>query len=220
VSQLCRPVLNHIWAFPPNRETLGGTAYLIVENSRNILIDCPPWTDATRAFLAERGGVDWLVITHRQGMNPEIVRQLQLTLHCQILIQEQEAYLLPDATVQSFEKSYDITETCRAIWTPGYSPGASCVYSAREGGVLFTGRHLLPDQFGDPKPLRTAKTFHWPRQLRNVRSLLLQYTPDTLTVICPGANVGFLRGKTYIEQAYQKLQQLDLTAMEQLSVGV
>lgn len=220
MSQLCRPVVDHIWAFPPNRETLGGTAYLILENSQTILIDCPPWTDATRNFLQERGGVDWLVLTHRQGMNPEIVRQLQLTLHCQILIQEQEAYLLPDITVQSFEKSYCITENCTALWTPGYSPGSTCLYSARAGGVLFTGRHLLPDQSGNPKPLRMSKTFHWPRQLRSVRSLLQQYTPENLDIICPGANTGFLRGKTYIEQAYEKLQNLDLTAMERLPIGI
>lgn len=220
MSQQCRLVLNGIWAFPPNRETLGGTAYLIVENSQRILIDCPPWTEATQLFLQENGGVDWLILTHRQGLHPSIVRHLQSTFHCQILIQEQEAYLLPEASLQTFRQQDNQIEPCTVVWTPGYSPGASCVYYAAAGGVLFTGRHLLPDQTGNPKPLRTARTFHWPRQLRSVRSLLTHYDAASLRVICPGANIGFLRGKACIEQAYEKLQQLDLEEMERFPIPV
>ena len=39
--KLPRSVSETIFAFPPNRETLGGTAYLLLEPSGNILIDCP-----------------------------------------------------------------------------------------------------------------------------------------------------------------------------------
>ncbi|MGL5193174.1 MAG: MBL fold metallo-hydrolase, partial [Chroococcales cyanobacterium] len=41
-----RAVLDNIFAFSPNRETLGATAYLIVENNANILVDCPPWDES------------------------------------------------------------------------------------------------------------------------------------------------------------------------------
>ena len=210
-----RPVLESIWAFPPSRDTLGGTAYfLILENSQTVLIDCPAWNAATAAFLAQHGGVTWLVTTHRQGMSPAIAA-IQAQFHCAVVVQAQEAYLLPEVEVTPFEQSLTLTDHCRLLWTPGHSPGASCVYCDRHGGVLFTGRHLLPDREGNPTPLRTAKTFHWPRQLRSVQFLLDAFSEETLQHLCPGANLGFLRQQRSIVSAYRKLQQLDLMTLAQ-----
>jgi glyoxylase-like metal-dependent hydrolase (beta-lactamase superfamily II) len=197
---------------------LGGTAYLIVENSHNILIDCPSWTEATQAFLQEQGGVQWLILSHRQGMSAAVA-EIQKTFDAKILVQEQEAYLLPNTAVTTFQQSFDLSPTVQMFWTPGYSPGSSCVYY-RPQRVLFTGRHLLPDQMGTPKPLRTAKTFHWFRQLNSVQLILDRFTAYSLHTLCPGANTGFLRQQRFIDQAYFKLQQLDLLALRQSAVGV
>jgi len=60
-------------------------------------------------------------------------------------------------------------------------------------------------------PLRTAKTFHWPRQIKSFQSLLDRFTPETLQYICPAANTGFLPGQTGSDQAYQRLTSLDLS---------
>jgi hypothetical protein len=60
-------------------------------------------------------------------------------------------------------------------------------------------------------PLRTVKTFHWPRQLRSLHLLQQRFTPETLKFICPGANLGFLRGRHAIDQAYEYLKSLELT---------
>jgi glyoxylase-like metal-dependent hydrolase (beta-lactamase superfamily II) len=221
MSKEPRPVLNSIWAFPPNRETFGGTAYFIVENSpnipknipKNILIDCPSWDDRTQAFLAQHGGVEWLVLTHRQGMSPAVA-SIQAQFGCQVLVQEQEAYLLTDAVVTPFSTSVEISPSTQVFWTPGYSPGSACVYYRPEG-VLFSGRHLLPDASGSPQPLRTAKTFHWPRQLKHVQHLLDRFDEDSLRYLCPGANTGFLRQRRFIDRAYSKLQLLDLSTLRQ-----
>jgi glyoxylase-like metal-dependent hydrolase (beta-lactamase superfamily II) len=207
-----RRVLNTIFAFPPNRDTLGGTAYLIVGNAVNLLIDCPAWNEANEQFLREQGGVSSLLITHRGGIGK--VKEIQEAFGCKILIQEQEAYLLPGRDVMPFQGELAIASSCCAIWTPGHSPGSSCLYYPSEGGVLFTGRHLLPNQQGEPVPLRTSKTFHWPRQLRSIQLLRDRFTPETLNYICPGANTGALRGKGAIEQAYQRLDQLDLNKLQ------
>lgn len=212
-------VLESIFAFPPNRETLGGTAYLIVENDGNILVDCPAWTDHTNFFLQEQGGVDWLVLTHRQGISQQ-VRHIQETYTCQIIIQEQEAYLLPNLAVTTFQNEWEFAPHLQLLWTPGFSPGSACLYYQALGGVLFSGRHLLPNQQGQPVPLRTAKTFHWPRQMASVQRLLDQFTPETLQYICPGANTGFLRRQGKMEAAYTALSQLDLTQLRQAEVGL
>jgi glyoxylase-like metal-dependent hydrolase (beta-lactamase superfamily II) len=203
-----RPVLESIFAFPPNRDTLGGTAYFIVENAANLLIDCPAWNETNEQFLREQGGVSTLLITHRGGIGR--AREIQEAMKCKILIQEQEAYLLPGLDVIAFQHELTLSSHCCAIWTPGHSPGSSCIYYRGAGGVLFSGRHLLPNQQGEPVPLRTSKTFHWPRQIQSVQSLIERFTPETLNYICPGANTGALRGKGVIDQAYDWLAQLDL----------
>lgn len=207
-------VLDDIWAFPPNRDTFGGTSYLIVRNEGNILLDCPAWDEANQQFLQAVGGVRWLFITHRGGIGK--TKEIQSTFEkCEILIQEQEAYLLPGLRVTRFCHEFSISPYQKVIWTPGHSPGSSCLYHSVEGGILFSGRHLLPNQLGEPVPLRTAKTFHWPRQIGSIQLLLARFTPETLQHICPGANTGFLRGKRTMDQAYQRLASLDLAALRQ-----
>jgi glyoxylase-like metal-dependent hydrolase (beta-lactamase superfamily II) len=206
-------VLNSIFAFPPNRDTLGATAYLIVEKDANILVDCPAWDEANRNFVQQQGGVRWLFLTHRGAIAK--VDKIQADTGCEIIIEQHEAYLLPGLEVTAFEQELEIGDRARAIWTPGHSPGSSCLYYDASGGILFSGRHLLPDRDGQPAPLRTAKTFHWSRQLRSVRGILDRFAPETLSYIVPAANTGFLRGKRAIENAYEKLAGLDLKELSQ-----
>ena len=211
-SQTVKPphaVLNSIFAFPPNRDTLGGTSYFIVRNEGNILIDCPALVQTNQDFLRSHGGVRWLFLTHRGAIGK--TAEFQQAMGCEVLIQEQEAYLLPGLTVTTFAQEFTLT-TAQLIWTPGHSPGSSCLYYSDLGGVLFSGRHLLPNQQGEPMPLRTAKTFHWPRQIKSLQSLLERFTPETLQYICPGANTGFLRGKGVIDNAYQRLASVGFTS--------
>lgn len=211
--KLPQAIWNNIFAFPPNRDTLGGTAYFIVENEANILIDCPAWDEVNQNYLSSLGGVRWLFLTHRGAIGK--TREIQATFDCEVLIQEQEAYLLPKLKLTTFEQKFNLG-MAQVIWTPGHSPGSSCLYYPSEGGVLFSGRHILPNQAGEPVSLRTAKTFHWFRQLQSIQLLLDHFTPETLQYICPGANTGFLRGDRAIAQAYQQLASLDLIALRQL----
>ncbi|WP_375494890.1 MBL fold metallo-hydrolase [uncultured Nostoc sp.] len=200
-----------IFAFPPNRDTLGGTSYFIVRNEGNILIDCPALEQTNQDFLRSHGGVRWLFLTHRGAIGK--TAEFQQTFGCEVLIQEQEAYLLPGLTVTTFRQEFTLDAATQVIWTPGHSPGSSCLYYSKLGGILFSGRHLVPNQQGKPVLLRSAKTFHWPRQIQSLRLLLERFTPETLQYICPGANTGFLRGKRVIDQAYQPLASLDLSTL-------
>lgn len=208
--KLPRTVLDGIFAFGPNRDTLGATAYLIVENGGNILVDCPAWNEANQQFIQEQGGLRWLFLTHRGGVSQ--VQAISQAFGCEVLIQEQEAYLLPGLRVESFQQEFTLTPHCSALWTPGHSPGSSCLYCTTADGILFSGRHLLPNLEGELEPLQTSKTFHWPRQIKSVQVLLDRFTPDTLHYICPGANTGFLRGKRVVDQAYERLTKLNLAS--------
>jgi glyoxylase-like metal-dependent hydrolase (beta-lactamase superfamily II) len=190
-------VLDNIFAFAPNRDTLGGTAYFIVNNTGNIMIDAPAWSVANQEFIAAQNGVKWLLITHRGGLGQ--TAKICKELGCTVAIQEQEAYLLPDIPTTTYHQKWQLGEDLEAIWTPGHSPGSACVYYGVQGGILFTGRHLLPDRDGQPRPLQTAKTFHWPRQVKNVKLLADQFPIERLRYMLPGASSGLLRGKGYID---------------------
>ena len=193
-GKLPTEILPGIFAFAPNRDTLGGTAYTILTPAGNILIDSPAWNDINRQFILDRGGANWLVITHRGNIGKTTA--IATDFGCEVIVQEQEAYLLPELKVTTFQHKFNINDSIHAIWTPGHSPGSSCVYFSGNGGVLFTGRHLLPNQSGEPVPLHTSKTFHWPRQLRSVTAIWQQFpSQQPLAYICPGANAGLLRGK-------------------------
>ncbi len=200
-------MLENILAFPPNRETLGATAYFIVENQTNILVDCPAWDEINQTFLRERG-VRLLFLTHRGAIAK--AREIQEATGCDILIQEQEAYLLPGLKLTVFEREFAVSDQTYAFWTPGHSPGSSCLYDSSNDGVLFSGRHLLPNREAAPVPHRTAKTFHWPRQINSVKSIIDRFSSSTLQYICPAANTGFLRGKGSIDRAFEQLTNLDL----------
>lgn len=215
---LLRPVLESIYAFPPNRDTLGGTAYLLLHESGNGLIDCPAWDETTQAAIQQYGGIQWLFLTHRGAIGN--VRAIQQAFSCAVVIQEQEAYLLPNLNPTSFRQEFALNLNVRAIWTSGHSPGSACLSVDCHGGVLFTGRHLLPNQQGDPVPLRISKTFHWQRQLHNVQALRDRFSADTLQSICPGANIGFLRGNRLIDHAYDRLARLDLEHYRSLQPGL
>ena len=150
-------------------------------------------------------------MTHRGGLAQ--VNAFQAEFDAQVLIQEQEAYLLPSVATDTFHRDLTLSPTSRVFWSAGHSPGSSCLYHAQYGGVLFTGRHLLHIKGGAPSPLRLSKTFHWPRQLRHAQQLLTDFSPETLSAICPGANTGFLRGEKKIENAYAQLQKIDWSAL-------
>lgn len=195
-----------IFAFSPNRDTLGGTAYLIVRDGGNILVDCPALDRTNQDFLDSHGGVRWLFLTHRGAIGK--IAEIQQIFNCEILVQEQEAYLLPGLTSLTFGQEFQLDSAIKAFWTPGHTPGSSCLYYRKFGGILFSGRHLLPNQKGEILPLRTAKTFHWPRQLKSVQLLREYFAVEPLRYICPGANIGFLRGEYFIDQASVKLADL------------
>ncbi len=199
-----------VFAFPPNRETLGGTAYFLPD--KNILIDAPAWNAENQEFLASQGGVRQWIMTHRGGFGKQVPK-MAAALGCPVIVQEQEAYLLPEVACTTFHHSLTLGENCEVFWTAGHSPGSACIYVHENGGMLFTGRHLLPDRTGRPTPLPIAKTFHWTRQLRHVASLRERFSADTLRWILPGASLGLLRGKMAIDGSYAKLWELDLVTL-------
>ncbi len=182
-------------AFPPHRHTLGGTSYFILGEALglagNLLIDCPAWE--FQPWCQTQGGIHKLLLTQRDGADR--IPEWQQAFQCPIVTHQHEAYLYPGVWVHPFADTWDVMPGVTMIWTPGYSPGSSCIYLARGGGVLFTGRHLLPNPEGKLSLLPTRKTFHWPRQQRSLHRLKTWLADRPVRYFCPGAHSGFLRGR-------------------------
>ncbi|MFM8604937.1 MAG: MBL fold metallo-hydrolase [Cyanobium sp.] len=199
-----------LWCCVPSRDSQGGTAWWLELPGVDLLIDCPAFTAANLAFLRERAArradrpagaesAAWIVLTGREGHGR--CRRWQQALDWPVLVQEQEAYLLPGvARLRSFGEEHTLAEGVRLLWTPGSSPGA-CVLHGRlgsEGDGLFCGRLLVPLAPGRLAPLRSRRCFHWPRQLRSLEKLRAWLPAGSPDWIATGAGPGALRGERLV----------------------
>ncbi|WP_254217318.1 MBL fold metallo-hydrolase [Synechococcus sp. CCY 9618] len=221
-----QPVRPGLWLFAPSRESQGGSAWLLVTAEADLLIDCPAYTGANLRFLAARawrgGGLAgsppaWIVLTGRGGHGR--CRRLQQALGWPVLVQEQEAYLLPGVEpLHSFAAEHRLGQGLRLLWTPGPSPGACVVHvgpaaaAAGQDG-LFCGRLLVPVAPARLAPLRLRGTFHWGRQLRSLEHLRRWLPAGSPGWIASGAGLGALRGPKLVEQGALQLAGLDLEAL-------
>jgi glyoxylase-like metal-dependent hydrolase (beta-lactamase superfamily II) len=198
-----RPVRPGLWLFPPNPDTRGGSAWLLETSAGDLLIDCPPDTTASRHFLQERArhASGWIVLLGREGHGT--CGRVRERLGWPILVQEQEAHLLPGMEgLIPFGAEHRLMEGVQLLWTPGPSPGSAVLHV--RGGVaggldgLFCGRLLVPVAPGRLAPLPSPRGFHWPRQRRSVVALSRWLPPGSPEWIASGAGLGALRGDALV----------------------
>ncbi|NBV70173.1 MAG: MBL fold metallo-hydrolase, partial [Synechococcaceae bacterium WB4_2_0805] len=83
-----------LWVFPPNRHSAGGNAWLLRSSGGcSVLVDAPLLNEENQLFL-ESQPPGWIVLSHRQGHGQ--CKRWQQLLGWPVLLQEQEAYLLPN----------------------------------------------------------------------------------------------------------------------------
>ena len=187
-----------LWLFPPNRDCQGGSSWWLEADPEPVLIDCPPLTDATLTALSGLAGsrTPRILLTSREGHGR--LRRLQERLGWPVLVQEQEAYLLPNVSaLDTFAVDHVTASGLRLLWTPGPTPG-SCVVHAPAADLLFCGRLLTPLAPGRLGPLRHGRTFHWPRQLGSLQRLRGWIPSDARPQLASGAGLGALRGERLV----------------------
>jgi glyoxylase-like metal-dependent hydrolase (beta-lactamase superfamily II) len=208
-----RQVRQGLWLFAPNRDTQGGSSWLLEGAQGDLLIDCPAWTQANLDLLRSRAGGGTIVLTSREGHGR--TRRFQEALGWPVLVQEQEAYLLPGVRqLHSFAEEQQLADGVRLLWTPGPTPG-SCVLHHAAGGWdgLFCGRLLQPLAPGVLAPLRQRRTFHWPRQLASVQRLRQWLPAGSPAWIACGGGLGALRGEVLVGDGSGVLAGLDLVRL-------
>jgi glyoxylase-like metal-dependent hydrolase (beta-lactamase superfamily II) len=132
-----------------------------------------------------------------------------------VLVQEQEAYLLPGVKAcTSFGAEHTLAPGVALLWTPGPTPGA-CVLHVHTGALdgLFCGRLLVPTGPSALAPLPTARTFHWGRQLAGVERLRRWLPAGSPAWIASGAGLGALRGDKLVMGGAALLAGLDLASL-------
>ena len=184
-----------LWLFPPNRDCQGGSSWWLDVEPEPVLIDCPPLTQASLSALQELAGsrAPRILLTSREGHGR--LRRVQERLGWPVLVQEQEAYLLPNISpLDTFAGDHGTISGLQMLWTPGPTPG-SCVIFAPSAELLFCGRLLTPLAPGRLGPLRHGRTFHWPRQLASLERLRAWLPPEARPALASGAGLGALRGE-------------------------
>jgi len=207
-----QPVSTGLWLFAPHRDSLGGSSWLLETPTGDVLVDVPGLTQANLDFLLgrsrpERSGT--IVLTGREGHGR--LRRLQEQLDWRVLVQEQEAYLLPGVSrLESFGAEHHLGEGVRLLWTPGPSPGACVIHASSPlaGDGLFCGRLLVPQAPGRLAPLRGRRCFHWPRQLASVGKLVSWLPTGSPDWIATGAGLGALRGDKLVLSGASMLTEL------------
>ena len=161
-----------LWLFPPNRDSQGGSSWWLDLDPEPVLVDCPPLTEASLTALRQLAGTrsPRILLTSREGHGR--LRRVQERLGWPVLVQEQEAYLLPNVEpLDTFAQEHTTVSGLRLLWTPGPTPGSCVVFSPAPNELLFCGRLLTPWAPGQLAPMRHARTFHWPRQLNSLARL-------------------------------------------------
>ena len=184
-----------LWLFPPNKDCQGGSSWWLEADPEPVLIDCPPLTQASITALQELAGSrsPRILLTSREGHGR--LRRVQERLGWPVLVQEQEAYLLPNVSpLDTFAADHATISGLQMLWTPGPTPG-SCVIYATSAELLFCGRLLTPLAPGRLGPLRHGRTFHWPRQLASLERLRAWLPPEARPALASGAGLGALRGE-------------------------
>lgn len=179
----------------------------------DLLIDCPPDTEASVHVLQERAkrSPGWIVLLGRDGHGH--CRRVRDLLGWPVLVQEQEAHLLPGVEgLMSFGAEHRLLDGLQLLWTPGPSPGAAVLHV--RGGVagsvdgLFCGRLLAPVAARQLAPLPTPRGFHWPRHRRSVTALVEWLPPGSPDWIASGAGLGALRGEALVPEGASLLAAL------------
>ncbi len=195
-----------LWVFPLNNLCNGSRSWWLGCDPEPILIDCPPVNQKTIQLLKKLalGRIPKIVLSNREAHGE--VRKLQDALGWPVVVQEQEAYLLPGLSkLEKFCEEYTTVSGVRLLWTPGPTPGSCVVYAPPPFNVLFCGRLLIPKKSNFLVAVQTRRTFHWTRYQKSLVKVRHWIPRNPFPRLASGVGRNdFGGGKLYEWEAWQE----------------
>ena len=186
-----RQVADFLWFFPPNKTSNGGVSWWLDCFPEPVLIDCPDITPGLLANLKKlaRGRSSRILLTNRDGHGK--VSKLQEELGWPVLVQEQEAFLLPGLSgLEGFKEEAVTSSGLKLLWTPGPSPGSCVIHAPEPLNVLFCGRLLIPVATDRVSSIRNKRTFHWTFQQKSLTKMCKWLPPESFPSLASSCPLG------------------------------
>jgi len=180
-------VKDGLWAFPPRKGFDENISWWVDSSPEPVLIDCPSISKEIVKLLKElsQGRSTRILLTSRDAHGR--VAELQEELQWPVVVQEQEAYLLPSINnLETFSEEYSTIGGIHLIWTPGPTPGSCVIYAPKLINVLFCGRLLIPFDSYKLASLRNRKTFHWSTQLKSIQKIKKRFPSKPFPLLASG----------------------------------
>ncbi|WP_269623339.1 MBL fold metallo-hydrolase [Prochlorococcus marinus] len=193
LSKSVQKVRDWLWMFPSSSSSNSLTSWWLNCSPEPVLIDCPDLSPEVISDLRKLsiGLQPKIILTNRDSHGK--VSQLHKEFGWQVLLHEQESYLLPGIEkLETFSEEAITSSGLKLLWTPGATPGSCVVYAPAPWNVLFCGRLLIPvatDQLG---LIRSKRTFHWSIQKKSFKKLCQWIRSDQLPLLASGGSVHLL----------------------------
>ena len=177
-----------IWSFS---RIVGGTlqkAWWLDCDPEPVLIDCPEVSVSTIESLEKlcAGRSPKILLTNREAHQG--LTDLYKALGWRVLVQEQEAYLLPEISpLETFAEQYETLSGLRMLWTPGPTPGSCVIYAPAPWNVLFCGRLLIPNKSHKLSSFPNRSSFHRTRYQKSLQRLVDWIPSNTRPLLASGA---------------------------------
>ncbi|XP_042057348.1 uncharacterized protein LOC121801937 isoform X1 [Salvia splendens] len=153
-----------------SEKSYGATSYFVQRPEGNILIDSPRYTERLASNIKKMGGVRFMFLTHKDDVADH--DKWSKELGCSRIIHSEEVC---DSTADVEIKlegngPWTLGSDITLIHTPGHTKGSVCLLD-KTRRILFTGDHLLMDEFGW-SILDQYNWFSVTEQLKSVQKLV------------------------------------------------
>lgn len=148
------------------RSSFGAHSYLVVRDGANVMVDAPRWTREVVEPVTELGGVDIVLLTHRDDVADADRYAEHFGAEVWIHVDDQDA--APYAThLVDGEDPVEVTAGVVCFPVPGHTRGS--VLWHVDGHVLFSGDSLAWDpQRQRLKAFRGACWYSWDAQIASL----------------------------------------------------
>jgi glyoxylase-like metal-dependent hydrolase (beta-lactamase superfamily II) len=147
----------------------GAHSYFATALGARVMVDAPRWASQLVTWIADRGGLDHILLTHRDDVAD--AKRYGAHFGARIWIHEHDAASAPFATdIWHGESPIEAIEGIKVLPAPGHTRG-SVMYLIQDR-YLFTGDSLAWDAKAEAlEAFRDVCWYDWPEQLRSLRRL-------------------------------------------------